>query len=84
MKNILFFESMLTPKIITLIYWLLLLIAVISGLTEMGGGYAGPSFTSIVMGLITIVIGAIAARLFCELIIVVFRIHDYLKHLATK
>jgi hypothetical protein len=32
MKDILYFESMLTPKIITFVYWLLLLFALVSGL----------------------------------------------------
>lgn len=84
MKDILFFETMLTPKVITVIYWILLVIAVVSGFTEMAGGYAGPTFASLVMGLVTIVFGVIVARISCELIIVVFRIHDYLKQLATK
>nr|WP_306288327.1 hypothetical protein [Pseudoalteromonas sp. WY3] len=43
MKGIFFFESMLTPKIITFVYWLMLLGAVISGVTTMfvqyGGGF---------------------------------------------
>ena len=37
MKDIFFFDSMLTPKIITFVYWLLLLGSVVSGVTTMFG-----------------------------------------------
>ena len=39
MKDIFFFDSMLTPKIITVVYWLLLASAVFSGLATMFAGY---------------------------------------------
>ncbi len=39
MKDIFFFDSMLTPKIITFVYWLLLLGSVVSGVTTMFVGY---------------------------------------------
>lgn len=41
MKDALFFDHMLTPKIITFVYWLLLLAAVVAGLGSMFGGYGG-------------------------------------------
>ncbi|GAB3676035.1 DUF4282 domain-containing protein [Salinisphaera aquimarina] len=84
MKDILYFDSMLTPKLITFIYWLFLLMALVSGLGQMSGGYAGPSTTSVVMGLVTIVGGAVAARVSCELIIVIFKIHENLKPTSGK
>ena len=36
MRNYLYFDSMITPKIITFIYWLLLAAAAIAGLTLIG------------------------------------------------
>ena len=44
MRDILFFDSMLTPKIITLVYWLLLGAALISGLGMMFAGGIGSFF----------------------------------------
>jgi hypothetical protein len=41
MRDVFFFDAMLTPKIITFVYWLLLLIAVVSGFGSMFGGYGG-------------------------------------------
>ena len=57
MKNIFFFDSMLTPKIITFVYWLLLLASVLSGVTRMFAGYDA----SFVYGLFIIVSGCVGA-----------------------
>ena len=47
MRDILFFDSMLTPKIITLVYWLLLGAALVSGLGMMFAGGIGSFFMGI-------------------------------------
>lgn len=41
MRDWLFFNKMVTPQIITAVYWLLLAIAVLSGLGAMFGGFGG-------------------------------------------
>lgn len=84
MKAIFFFDAMLTPKIITFVYWLLLLFAVVSGLASMFGGYGGVTFGKFLMGLGIIVGGAVGARIWCELLIVLFKIHENIKKLAEK
>ena len=81
MKDVLYFDSMLTPKIITLVYWLLLVVAVIAGLTKMFGGF---SFGNLLAGLAYAVGGAVAARIWCELLIVLFKIHENIRKLAEK
>lgn len=78
-KEVLFFESMLTPKIITAVYWLLLLGALFSGLGMMFGP-AGNFFA----GLGVIIIGAVGARIWCELLIVLFKINENIKKAAEK
>jgi hypothetical protein len=70
---------MLTPKIITFVYWLLLLFAVVSGLGTMFGGYG-----DFLMGLGIIVGGGVGARIWCELLIVLFKIHENIKKIADK
>ena len=77
MKDIFFFDSMLTPKIITIVYWLLLVSAVVSGLGSMFAGY-------ILGGLGIIVGGVIGARIWCELLIVLFKIHENLQKIVNK
>jgi hypothetical protein len=84
MRDIFFFDSMLTPKIITFVYWLLLLFAVISGLGSIFGGYGGVTFGKFLMGIGIIVGGAFFARIWCELLIVLFKIHENIKTLADK
>lgn len=79
MKDLLFFDSMVTPKIITVIYWLLLVSILLSGLGAMfmnqGGLFAG---LGILIG------GAIGVRIWCEMLIVLFKINANLQKIADK
>jgi len=63
MKSIFLFDSMLTPKIITFVYWIMLLGSLVSGLGTMFSHYAG----GILSGLGIIIGGAIGSRIWCEL-----------------
>lgn len=80
MKSVFFFDSMLTPKIITFVYWLMLLGTLFSGLGSMFAGYGG----GILAGLGIIIGGAIASRIWCELMIVLFKIHENLQKITDK
>lgn len=84
MKDILHFDKMLTPKIITFVYWLLLLSAIITGVTTMFSGYGGFSFEKFLLGLLYAVGGAIAARIWCELLIVLFKMNEALQELKQN
>lgn len=84
MRDVLFFENMLTPKIITLVYWLLLLVAIVGGIGSMFGGYEGFTFGKFIMGMIYAVGGALAARIWCELLIVLFKMNDALQEIRKK
>ena len=84
MKDLLFFDDMITPKIITVIYWLLLLAVVIGGLGSMFTGYGGFSFGSFFKGIFMIVFGAIGVRIWSELLIVLFKINENMQKLADK
>jgi hypothetical protein len=83
-RQVLFFDSMLTPKIINFVYWLALLGVVVSGLVSMFAGYGGLTFARFLTGLVVIVGGAIGARIWCELLIVLFKIHENIRKLAEK
>ncbi len=82
MKDVFFFDAMLTPKIITFIYWLLLLIAAVSGLGTMFWGSGEFTVSKFLTGLGIIVGGGVGARIWCELLIVLFKIHENIKKLA--
>jgi hypothetical protein len=76
MEDILYFKKMLTPKIITLVYWLALAGVAVAGLGTM---FAGFSFATFLMGIAIIVGGALGARIWCELLIVLFKMNEALQ-----
>ena len=81
-REVLHFDAMLTPKIITFVYWLMLVMVALSGLGTMYVG--GLTFVKFMMGLVTIAAGAVGARISCELLIVIFKIHENIRKLAEK
>jgi len=84
MKAVLFFDKMLTPKIITFVYWLLLAAVVIGGFGSMFSGYEGFGFGKLLLGLLYMVGGAIGARIWCELLIVLFKMNEALQEIRHK
>lgn len=74
--SVLFFNKMLTPKIITFVYWLALIGIVISSV--------GTMFVNFMAGLVLLVGGVIGARITFELMIVLFKINDNIQKIADK
>ncbi len=84
-RDVLFFEAMLTPKVVTLVYWLLLVTAVIAGLGSMFYmGFQYMSFGTFVRGLAITLGGAIGARIWCELVIVLFKLNENVQRIANS
>lgn len=79
-KSVFFFNSMLTPKIITFIYWLMLLSVLIGGIYMMFMPYFGGFFK----GLAILIFGAIYVRIFCEIMIVLFKINESAHRIAEN
>lgn len=76
-SELFFLNSMVTPKVMTFIYWITLLGWVISGVVVM--------FTyNFFAGLCIIPLGALLARMWCELVIVLFRINEALQDIRAK
>ena len=84
MKEFFLFNEMITPRIITFIYWLLLLMAFVGGVSVMFTGYGGFTFGRFLTGLFTMAIGALGARVWSELLIVLFKINDNLRKMAER
>jgi len=76
-RDVLFFDKMLTPTVIAVVYWLALIGVVVGGIVVM----ISQSFFG---GLLTIVFGALFARIWCELIIVLFKVNDALQEIRRK
>ena len=83
MKSLFFFDAMVTPKIITFIYWLLLFVALVGGVGSMLG-FGRMSFSSFATGLAIIFGGALGARVWCELLIVLFKINEHTQKLTER
>lgn len=84
-RSIFFFEAMLTPKVITFVYWILLFMVVIAGLAMMFGyGMYGFTFGSFIKGLLMVVVGSALVRIWCELLIVLFKINENVQKIADS
>jgi uncharacterized protein DUF4282 len=75
-KDFLFFDKMVMPKVITFIYWLALIGCVVGGLVTM--------FQSFLSGLGILIGGVIAARLYSELFMVIFKMNEALQDIRSK
>ncbi|BFO08727.1 DUF4282 domain-containing protein [Serratia rubidaea] len=77
MKSIFLFDAMLTPKIITVVYWLTLLGVIVSGIGMM-------TYSGVFSGLLAILIGGVFVRVAFEMIIIAFKNNEYLRRIAEK
>jgi len=78
MNDFLAFRKFITPVFIQVLFWLAVAMTVIGALIMMfQGGVA------IIGGLIFLVVGPFLARIYCELLILLFRIYDELVAIRT-
>ena len=80
MNDFLAFRKMITPLIIQIIFWIGVAICVLSGLITVISGVASDfgGGAQVLRGLLIIILGPLGVRIYCELLIIVFRIHDRL------
>ncbi|HYA37929.1 MAG TPA: DUF4282 domain-containing protein [Candidatus Methylomirabilis sp.] len=71
MRNLISFDTLMTPTFIHVFYWLGIAVAVLAAVGPILGG-------GIVKGLLIMVVGPILVRVGCEVLIVLFRINDNL------
>lgn len=72
------FESFITPRIIKILFWIGVVAAVLGGLIMFIQGAANGMVGPAIMGLIWMVLGPIIVRVYCELLILGFRVYDVL------
>lgn len=82
MQDFLVFRRMLTPLIIQVLFWIGVIGCVIGGI----GGIlsAGNSSIRLSYGLALLIFGPIAVRIFCELLILFFRMNETLTDISNK
>lgn len=71
----LFFDKMITPRIIRIVYWVLLFLTILSGIL---GVFINP--VSIIITVISIII----LRISCEVVILMFNIYKQIKRIADN
>jgi hypothetical protein len=74
------FDKMITPVVIQIIFWIAAVVIVIAGIVGLFSG----GFMGFVTGVLTIVLGPIFVRIYCEIIIVFFRILENLREINAN
>lgn len=80
MQDYLSFRKMITPMIIQVLFWVGAGLCVLAGLGGMISG-ASSSFgggAQVLSGLILMVVGPLLVRIYCELLILLFRMNESL------
>ncbi|PYZ96879.1 hypothetical protein CR205_14475 [Alteribacter lacisalsi] len=79
MKDFLNFDRMITPMIIKIIFWIGVAFTVLMGfITLFDGGL------SVLLGLFMMIIGPLLVRIYCELLIIFFKVQESLHSINTK
>jgi hypothetical protein len=88
MKDFWAFRTMVTPLIIQVVFWIGTAVCVLTGLWIVSGGAALYGGTrSFGTGLGLIILGPLAVRIYCEILIIFFRINETLteiKHVLER
>jgi len=69
MNDYLAFRKMITPVFIQVIFWVLVAIIVIGAIALLANGSA-------LEGILTLILGPLVVRIYAEIFLVIFRIHD--------
>ncbi len=77
MGEYLTFKKMITPMVIQILFWIGVVLVVISGLMAMVSG-------EFLVGLLTILLGPVLVRVYAEIIMVMFKINDGVQRMAAK
>jgi hypothetical protein len=70
------FRRMITPVFIQIIFWLAVLAIVIVAIVQIGNGETAG-------GLVLLVLGPLGARIYAEILIVIFRMNDSLSDIRN-
>lgn len=78
MHDVLTFRKMIAPVVIQIVFWIGASLCVIIGLVGLAAGIHADSASAILMSLLWLVLGPVMVRIYCEVIMVFFRIYDVL------
>ena len=78
MKDFFAFRSMVTPVIIQIFFWLGLLVCLGAGIFLIAFGVKLHDYTDVYKGLAILLLGPLGVRIYCEILIIFFRINETL------
>ena len=87
------FRRMITPVIIQILFWLGVVGCVITGIVFIITGFItfvadtdllGAALLQFVMGIVYVIIGPFIVRVYCEILILFFRIHETLNEIKDN
>ncbi|THB63034.1 MAG: DUF4282 domain-containing protein [Desulfovibrio sp.] len=84
MGEFLSFRKFITPVFIQIIFWILVAIVVIGGLIAMVQGLNYGSGMMAFQGFLMIILGPLFVRIYCEIVIIFFRMYDVLEEIRDK
>lgn len=92
-KDFLHFDKLITPKILTGIFWLSLAFIVLRSLgiilrgaqgVQTWSGSTGPQFSIIAVGVVQLLVLPILSKIWFEFIMVIFKIYDKVTEINEK
>jgi hypothetical protein len=90
LRDLFQWERFITPSIIKIFYWLMVILCVLAGVAGILGGlammFASPvgGLVSVVTSLIGMLIGVIFARIIAEYVLIMFRINEHLGAIRNR
>lgn len=78
------FQKMIAPTVITVLYWIGIVVCIIGGLWAFVASIAAKDFAGAIVAILIIVLGPIAVRCYAELLMIIFRIYDVLVDIKNK
>jgi len=75
--DVLTFRYMITPVAIQVIFWIGVAVSLITAITLISQG-------RIIHGVVTIIFGPVLVRIYCEILIVIFRVYDALREIRDE
>jgi hypothetical protein len=85
MEDFLQFRKMITPIIIQILFWVGVAVAVIGALVVMAMSFSssGGGAIQFLGGLVMLVVGPVIVRVYCELLILFFRMNETLTEIKN-
>jgi hypothetical protein len=77
-RDYLSFKRMITPKLVNIFFWIGTIISVVIGLGLFIISLANINSQGIILGFLTMLLGPLVIRIYCELMVVFFRINETL------